>query len=333
MNFRPLETVPLRARLQYERRRNAFNRRHLDTLARKYSSWSDYEGLPTESASISSMIHPYPGLGHQLASWISGRLWANDLRLSYSGGNVTRDENGLFSLKTERTVPHRGSAKQVRLLSVNDERDPRSLIILRGQVNRALYQAKGSPVHFRLALDQARWDQSPSAAYVRSAVLNGSHGAALRQMESARPYIAIHVRRGDVDRSTMGGATGQSRWVDEGWYVRLLQGLRRNAVLRSMETRLYALGDEQDFPMLRSEGVTVCLNGDRDRDFIELCAAKVLIVAPSSFSFSAGLASKGAIIARHPWWHHVPDTGSWTRANDDGDFSLESLERALHLED
>lgn len=328
MKLRPFSTVPLRTSLLIERQRNALNHRNFDSLERKFKSWAELSS-DVPSASVSSRIHPYPGLGHQLAGWISGQLWARDLGLRYTGGEITRDQDGLFSFAIDGP-PVQDLAKRVRLLSVPDERDPRSLTVLRGQVNRALMKAQGRPVHFELALDQPRWDQTPSAAAVRSAVVVGSHGRILERLEAKNePYIAIHVRRGDVNQGMMGGVTGQSRWIDEEWYVTLVRGLRQNPEFAGLEVRLYALGEPEHFPLLQREGLTLCLNRDRDLDFVELCAARILVVAPSSFSFTAGLVSLGAVIARYPWWHHVPESGSWVRADSQGSFSMSSLERAV----
>lgn len=328
MRIRPIRTTPLRASLLFSRKRNAFQQGNLDTLVRKFRPWATAE-VDRSSASVAATIHPYPGLGHQLAGWISGELWARDLNLRYTGGVITRDERGLFDFSAENVHVHEG-ARRVRLVSVPDERDPRSLVVLRGQVNKALLAANGRPLHFQLSLDQPRWDQTPAAAVVRTAVLGGSSGDMLEQIGRARQqYIAIHVRRGDVDPSMMGGATGQSRWVDELWYVNLLRRLRQHPEFADLEVRIYALGDPDQFPLLSQEGTTLCLNRDRDLDFVELCAAKLLVVAPSSFSFTAGLASRGAVIARYPWWHHIPDSGSWVRADDEGGFSMAALERAV----
>lgn len=329
MKLRPLSTVSLRAELMLEQRRNANSRKNLAVLDNKFRRWSE---LPYDmsAASMSSRIHPYPGLGHQLSGWISGYLWASDLGVRYTGGNVTRDADGLFGLSNRAQSPSR-SARRVRLAAVSDERDPRSLRVLRGQMARALAAAKGRPVHFELALDQPRWDQTPAGEVVREAVIGGSKGSLLEEIQSERsPFIALHVRRGDVSPDMKGGGTEHSRWSSEDWYLALLRLLRQSPDLSGLDVRLYALGDSSDFPLLQAEGVTLCLNRDRDLDFIELCAARVLVVAPSSFSFTAGLASSGTVIARYPWWHHIPDDGRWVRASPEGTFALSKLRRALN---
>lgn len=330
MKILPFRTIPLRASLRATVKRDAVARGKIETLAGRMEPWSNVTNGNIPNASISASIHPYPGLGHQLAGWISGYLWSKDLDIDYRGGLITRDSNNLFDFGTPDAPGQLKTAKIVQLSSVNDERDQRSLIVLRGQINRALARSKGSPIHFKLALDQPRWDQTPAAEVVRRAVLAGAHGDDLLGLEDRRPgYIAIHVRRGDVSEHAMGGATGHSRWLDESWYIDLLRRLKKESRLEGLEVRAYALGEQDDFPMLRREGVTLCLNGNRDSDFVEMSGAKVLIAAPSSFSFTAGLASRGVVIAQSPWWHHVPNDERWITADQSGAFSTSALERAV----
>jgi hypothetical protein len=334
MNILPLHTLPLRLRLRIARRRNATSRNKLRSLDQKYSRWARAKPAPHSNSFLVAQIHPYPGLGHQLASWVAGYLWARDLDLDYDGGALTRDDRGLFSFQTVGgNGPGIKGVKVVRLISVGDERDPRNLTILRGQVQQALKRWPGVTIRFQLSLDQFRWDQTPAEEVVRSAILRGAYGEALRDLESAaNPYIALHIRRGDVSRGTMGGSTSHSRWVDEGWYVEMVRNLRKLPELAGLEVRAYALGQPDDFPALQREGISLRLNGDRDLDFIELCAARVLVTAPSSFSFTAGLASRGAVIAQFPWWHRVPEEGRWVRADQHGNVSGSDLMRALGYE-
>jgi hypothetical protein len=330
MKILPFSTLPLRTSLHVTGRRDAADRAKIEAAYSRFRPWSDLPPTAAATASITAHIHPYPGLGHQLAGWISGYLWAQDLGMNYGGGLITRDAHGLFDFRAHELPGHSKGVKTVRLTSVNDERDSRGLTVLQGQINRALDRAKGAPLHFRLALDQPRWDQTPAAEVVRGAVLGGARGRDLSDLEAERPgYVAIHVRRGDVSENAMGGATGHSRWTDETWYLNLLRQIRQNSTLGDLEVRVYALGRNEDFPMLRKEGVTLCLNGDRDSDFVELCGAKVLVAAPSSFSFTAALASRGVVIARAPWWHNIPDDGRWITADQDGIFSRNALDRAI----
>jgi hypothetical protein len=330
MTIMPLRTLPLRVGLKVTSRRNAISRKRLAASERKYAPWALMEPMAHMEASLSSEIHPYPGLGHQLSGWISGQLWARDLGLDYAGGILTQDDRGLFDFSTSQREEEADGTGFVRLSSVNDERDPRGLTVLQGQIRRNLNKSPVRPIRFRLALDQARWNQTPAADAIRASVLGGSYGSMLRQIEQERPpYVALHIRRGDVFEGLTGGSTGLLRWVDERWYVELVHRLRRHPELQDLEVRAYALGQPEDFPALKREGITLRVNGDRDLDFVELCGARVLVAAPSSFSFSAGLASRGVVVAQSPWWHDVPDEGRWVPADAEGAFSISSLTRAI----
>jgi hypothetical protein len=330
MKIRPLRTIPLRLALKLTGWRNASSKKRIGAAQKRYSIWSAAERRVHPDSSLEATIHPYPGLGHQLSGWIAGELWSRDLDLVYAGGKLTQDRSQLFAFVEvpARAVSERG--KTVRLKAVNDETDPRSLAVLRGQVQRASARWPDTPIRFQLALDQARWDQSAAEGALRKAVLLGSRGDAFAELENdGRPYVALHIRRGDVSMDTLAGDTGQSRWVDEGWYVNIVRSLRRHPGIQGLEIRAYALGQPDDFQELADEGVSLRLGGDRDLDFIEMAAARVLVVAPSSFSFSAGLVSKGVVIAQVPWWHRVPNDGRWVGVGPTAVIDQSELDRAL----
>ena len=67
----------------------------------------------------------------------------------------------------------------------------------------------------------------------------------------------------------------------------------------------------------------------RNDDFALLAGARVIVAAPSSFSFLAALASRGVAMARYPWWHHVPADGRWVRLDAEGSFEGAGLTRAF----
>ncbi|MBB2975529.1 hypothetical protein FHX49_001095 [Microbacterium endophyticum] len=120
------------------------------------------------------------------------------------------------------------------------------------------------------------------------------------------------------------------RWIDASWYVRVISEIRSVKELREIPIRIISLGGASEFEQLaRLEGVELCLNGDRDDDFLRLAAARVLVFAPSSFSYNAALVSKQAVIGRAPWWHEIPSSGRWVRLGPDGELDRALLERAL----
>jgi hypothetical protein len=290
---------------------------------RKYASELHATGVET----LVTEVHPYALVGHQVSGWISGYLWARDLKMAYVGGALNKDPGGVFAFETQSNLKRSGaSAKLIRLPAVPDERDPRAIEALRRKITASRVRYPNRDRVYRLSLDQPRWDLTPASGAVRQAVLAGPKARTLLEKEDASAYIAIHIRRG----SDIGKSSHPNRWLTDEWYVPVIRSLREVPELNQMPVRIYALGNYADFPLLASEpGVELRLNGDRDEDFIDLCAAKLIVVAPSSFSFNAALVSQGVALVRSPWWHEVPSEGRWVRLGSNGEFLHEDVQRAL----
>jgi len=71
--------------------------------------------------------------------------------------------------------------------------------------------------------------------------------------------------------------------------------------------------------------VRVVSDGSLASDFLGMASAKVLVAAPSSLSYCAGIASRGAVLAPSPWWHHIPHGGRWFPVDSDGRFDAMRL--------
>jgi hypothetical protein len=312
---------------------NVLRKRRQDaTYAHICARLADLQPEPvSDKAFLSIEIHPYALVGHQVSSWISGYLWAKDLGLEFCGGSLTRNETRLFDFSQfERhplCCPPR-KVTNVRLPPTHSELDSRATKILSGSVALARSRSRDETLVFRLSLDQARWDQTEAAPAVRQAVLAGKMGDELRRRESVSNYMAVHIRRPAFPGEISANAH-PTRWITEDWYIGLLRDLREMPELSDLKVRIYSLGDADQFARLAHEpGVELHLNGDRDSDFIDLCASKVLVAAPSSFSFNAGLVSRSAVLMRVPWWHNVPDSGRWARIHEDGAIEVDAVRRA-----
>ncbi|WP_152648025.1 hypothetical protein [Demequina sediminicola] len=280
-----------------------------------------------EASVLAATIHPFAGLGHQVSSWVSGELWARDLGMRFAGGALTQNSSNLFSLDRDVNVPR--ATPKVRLQAVPNELNAHALTVLKSEVDEALARYR-RPVQFSLALDQARFDQTPASATIRQAVLGGTQGASIEKWESSVPRVVLHVRRGDVNASTPGSDT-VPRYVDLAWHQRVATQLQEHPALRDLPISA-VLQDPQPGEVrdaLEPLGVEVRAGGERDSDFAWMASARVLVAAPSSFSFFAGMGSRGVVVARHPWWHHVPSEGRWVRADMEGALDTEELTRAL----
>jgi hypothetical protein len=198
--------------------------------------------------------------------------------------------------------------RKVRMPAVPDERNPASLALLREAVDLA-YRA-GEPTEFRLPLDTFRYRLDGAAEVLRASVLSGTGGSRLRELEAGPAYVALHIRRPSRVGDPVSRATPE-RWLEEDWYLAIVRALRELSGLGDVAFRAYSVGDASEFPKLAAEGVELHLGGRRDDDFVELVAARVLVVAPSAFSFIAGLAGLGHVVQPVPWWHAIPESDRW----------------------
>ena len=147
--------------------------------------------------------------------------------------------------------------------------------------------------------------QLPSACY--GAVDVSDHGSA-----NALPpaYAAIHIRRGDVTEDAH-----PRRFTPNDSYLPLLRSL----VARhpDLPIIIFSQGRPDDFEelihALKSSTVALCLDEDVRSSFHALVCAKVLVVARSSFSYCAGLLTRGTVYCDviENWWHQPHP--SWMR--------------------
>ena len=121
-------------------------------------------------------------------------------------------------------------------------------------------------------------------------------------------YIAVHIRRGDVTAEAH-----PRRYISNDTYAPLLAALRSRHP--GLPLVLFSQGAPRDFAELCDAhgDVRLCLDADVRTTFNALVHASALLVARSSFSYSAALLSRGAIYRDliEGWWHQpLP---SWER--------------------
>jgi hypothetical protein len=161
------------------------------------------------------------------------------------------------------------------------------------------------------------WSLSRALLPPLLAELRGRFLAGKRVTESAAPAlrVAIHVRRGDV---TPAGPHAR-RFTASETVLRLSQRLDEALGSAGLPYRatLYSQGDPAQFQLLADRGVTIDTRDDPFETFLQLVTADVLVTAKSSFSYLAGLLSRGVVLYE-PFWH-APLVG-WVRLSGDGGF-------------
>lgn len=113
--------------------------------------------------------------------------------------------------------------------------------------------------------------------------------------------IAIHIRRGDVNKDYTGRYTSNSEIrIKLNAFIKILNNNSIPFIIH-----VYSEGEEKDFKEL-SDIAVLHLNDDVFETFYNLVEADILFMAKSAFSFIAALLSKGVIIY-DPFWHKPMD--------------------------
>ena len=105
--------------------------------------------------------------------------------------------------------------------------------------------------------------------------------------------IAIHIRRMnifDAEKSNYKQIPGTD--VPNNIYSEIITQLKN--IYKNCKIHVYSQGNEKDF-IFQDHSVELHLNESIETTFIDFVLADVLIIAPSSFSYSAGLLSDGII--------------------------------------
>lgn len=134
-------------------------------------------------------------------------------------------------------------------------------------------------------------------------------------MNNKNPYdtniinIAVHIRRPVSFDTRIEGAN-----IPDSYFLRCME----NALyLYSSEKKqvlfhIYSQGKEEKFQIYKKFPVQFHLEDDTFSSFIGMVYADLLIISPSSFSYTAGLLSNGKVVYK-PFWH--PPRSHWLMMN------------------
>ncbi|CAE7458438.1 unnamed protein product [Symbiodinium natans] len=142
-------------------------------------------------------------------------------------------------------------------------------------------------------------------------------GRPTKYFEPGQLRIAIHLRRGDIRKTTTDWWPGPDRLVPDALYVGFLSLLRR--LLKPAEIHIFSTSSSSfpstSFNRYRQPGVHVHLDGDILDDWAHMAQADVLVVAPSGFSWVAGILNSKCVVSfeAFPWG----DLPHWIQLNND----------------
>ena len=112
--------------------------------------------------------------------------------------------------------------------------------------------------------------------------------------------IAVHIRRENEHDK---GQSGERTTTKDEYYINVMNYIRKNYNNDKLLFHIYSQGNIKDFSCYNENNndVKLHINEDIESTFIGLVYANILIMSPSSLSYSASLISNGIIIYK-PYW-------------------------------
>ena len=134
--------------------------------------------------------------------------------------------------------------------------------------------------------------------------------------------VAIHIRRGEISKEN------SKRYTSNHFVSNIIKKI--STVLNDYGHKpifhIYSQGDDADFSEIAQDSIFFHLNECQFTTFHHMVSADVLVMARSSFSYSAALFSKG-IIFYLPFWHRPLQ--NWIVVNKNGGFNKKKIENML----
>jgi hypothetical protein len=114
--------------------------------------------------------------------------------------------------------------------------------------------------------------------------------------------IVIHIRRLNAHD---GGITNAGDRItnNNNYYLNIINTIKKKHSNKKVLFHIHSQGKlENFFEFSNQENIILKLNDDSECSFIEMVAADILVISPSSFSYTAALLSDGEVWYK-PFWH------------------------------
>lgn len=277
---------------------------------------------------LTKEVHPGAGIGDQLASWISGYYYAKKLGVSYAYSRLYPDKWEHFIGFAEDEVSADVLCKEEDFQKVKlpwfDETKPDEW----DMIGCIMTSYQGKKVVFYLELNQIYTEQYGVMDDLK-AKFNRAHPKKQESLiyENGQFNIAVHIRRGDIER---GQVTGESqltkRWLDNDYYQAVLE--RIIAALSDKDTAIYIFsqGKEEDFKeFAKYRNVHYCMDMPATDSFLHMVRADLLVTSKSSFSYKPALLSDGIRVCPAGFWHGYPKEDKWIVVDTQSKDSLDGI--------
>jgi hypothetical protein len=271
------------------------------------------------------------GIGHQMANWIAGYWYAQNLELRFANTPFPKEQwddflgFGESEIEVGKLIKEEGYRRV--LLPLFDETKPEELALIKKIVSSYSDQK----VVFVAEQDQPYKEQCGMVDVLKTKFYNAKARQNDRLIFSNEHFnIAIHVRRGDilVGQNNV-NANLLMRWQDNDFFEKVLvQVIDNIRPAKPIAIYLFSQGELKDFDSFKkNESIHFCLDMGAKDSFLHMVFADLLITSKSSFSYKPALLNKGIKVCPRNFWHGYPENNEWILVEDDGSFDLEQLQK------
>lgn len=261
------------------------------------------------------------GIGHQMANWIAGYWFAQQMELQFAHISFSSSqwESFLGFGEKEKNIEELLSIGYCKVnLPLFDEYNPTEVELQKKII--ASYSNK--KVVFVAEQDQFYRNQFGVIDAIQEKFIK----APARENDSLiydsnNFNIAIHVRRGDI-------VIGQEnkndnllmRWQGNDYFVTVLQNvLMKLKTEKPIKIYLFSQGTKNDFPEFEQfNNLLFCLDMNAQDSFLHMVFADLLITSKSSFSYKPALLNKGIKVCPEDFWHGYPESCDWIQVDNAG---------------
>ena len=272
------------------------------------------------------------GIGHQMANWISGYWFANQLGLKFAHSTFSNQkwENFLgFGLGEANVLDLINMGyKKVRLPLFN-EFNLKEV----GLQKKIIDSYKNQKIIFVAEQDQGYKDQFGVRNIIKTKFNDSPSRFNDILIYNKNSFnIALHVRRTViVDNKVIieDDAAKSLRWLSNDYYEKVLKQVVENLKLnRPISIYIFSTSKADEFQEFSKYGdVHYCSDMDEYSTFLHLIKADLLITSKSSFSYKPALMIDSFKICPRNFWHSYPKEKHWILAENDGSFNVSLLNK------
>ena len=225
--------------------------------------------------------------------------------------------------------------RRVLLPLIPDSDSPEQSALI-GRIVR--HYARKGPCLFQLYFGQNSYRQDQTSHILRDKYFSKRLAYPMPDCRTrATINVSVHVRRRnqeDMSNPTVHDPNGpayKARYRDDAFFISACRDIASALGADRVKFNIFSQGQEtsfRDFACLPN--VSFFLDEDVLKTFHNIVMGDILVLSPSSFSFKAGMISKGLKIAAEPWWHYIPDNSEWCRLGPDPGANAQKVRQFLH---